>query len=164
MKNLLRLAVVTCMLLGMLLAAIPASAGTKTEITGTMTSLDQYNLPPEREWGSWYSVWHWRNETLVYQQEASDSRLNGYVVTSNNGEYHFTSEGDLLFLHIYNHSIIYAEEGFLTPLWACMSNGIIIPEFYLYSECHGIGSNAGLVAHLTIFIGDMSFEGEIQEP
>jgi len=166
MKNLLRLAVVTCMLLGMLLAAIPASAGTKTEITGTMTPLEYY-ADPERQWMSGH-IWHWRNETLSYQMDTSDPRLNGYELLSNNGDIHYTNNWDYLYIHIFYQGIIYANEDFTSPLWSCTGTGNFDVDwiFTWESQCHGMGSNAGLVAFISNSgpMDDPSFEGVIHEP
>jgi hypothetical protein len=166
MKSIVRISVVVCMVLGMLLAAIPAAAGTKTGLTGTMTPLEYYT-DPESQWMSNH-IWHWRNEGLSYFMEATDPRLNGYESLSNNGDIHFTKNGDYLYMHIYNQGIIYANSDFTIPLWSCTGNGDIDINwiFTWKSECHGMGSNAGLVTFLSNSapIDDPNFEGKIYGP
>lgn len=168
MKNIFRIVVVTCLMLGMLLTAIPASAGTRTPVTGTFEVRDWIENPGFREWGSGPN-WHWRNEIYVYQVIANDPRLNGYDKFTNNGDIISTDEGDLIFLHVYNLGIIYAEDTFITPLWTCAGNteiNMMAGKFSSTIECHGMGDYTGLVAHLTFStLADiMPFEGEIHEP
>jgi hypothetical protein len=166
MKSMLRTLVAICMMLGILLAALPAAAGAKTEITGTSTPLD-YGADPERQWMSDH-IWHWRNEVLSYYVEATDPRLNGYELLYNNGDIHFTKNMDYLYIHIFYQGYIYANPDFTIPLWSCAGSGDIDINmiFSWNNECHGIGSNAGLITFMsnTGPMDDLHFSGIIQEP
>jgi hypothetical protein len=167
MKKIIHLVVAICLVLVTLLSAFPASAGTKTGVTGWMVGIDIEQNPDFREWMSDH-IWHWRNETLAYQVFASDPRLNGFDLSSNNGDIHLSNNGDPLFMHIYAQGIIYKNENFTVPLWSCMSNGGIDAQWYfsMETECHGTSENAGLVAHLSFTSSehDIDFEGEILAP
>ncbi len=170
MKTYLRVAGWMVVVLGLLLMASPVTANAiRTEVSAKIYQIGSPISPDLRVWYSAYVI-HGRNELVEYQYVASDERLSGYALLTNNLNLHYASDLTFLFAQTWTSWTIYAEPSYTTPKWECSDTGQFDAMWNLnvVGVCHGVGQNKGLQAKFTITLSDwslgyMDLEGEILE-